>query len=176
MTFLCFENLVAVWHALTTPLPSDTTVTSIDWEAYLGDWYQPYGNAFSILLPEMGGVHNQAHYKLENPTTIRLRNTQSTIFCQPNSIEGTGTIVAPGQLEIVFDTMPFFKAPYWILDLGEKVDGQYPWAIVSDPNHLFLFVLARDLETFKVLYEKHVLERLKCLGFDNFLNQPIPTV
>ena len=59
-----------------------------------------------------------------------------------------------------------FPAPYWVLELGpENAQGMYDWAIVSDNLSLFLFVLARDVETFKAKYDAEVQAILKELGF-----------
>lgn len=74
----------------------------------------------------------------------------------------------PGQLKVVFDSDDAapFPAPYWILELGPiNADGLYDYAIVSDNVSAFLFVLARDVETYNSKYKATVSETLTKLGF-----------
>mmetsp|Transcript_11307 Transcript_11307/g.15578 ORF Transcript_11307/g.15578 Transcript_11307/m.15578 type:complete len:173 (-) Transcript_11307:203-721(-) len=74
----------------------------------------------------------------------------------------------PGQLKVVFDSDDAapFPAPYWILELGPiNSAGLYDYAIVSDNVSAFLFVLARDVETFNSKYKADVSATLKKLGF-----------
>lgn len=74
----------------------------------------------------------------------------------------------PGQLKVVFDSDDAapFPAPYWILELGPiNADNLYDYAIVSDNVSAFLFVLARDVETFNSKYKSDVYKTLTKLGF-----------
>jgi lipocalin len=83
----------------------------------------------------------------------------------------------PRQLKVVFnsdDAAPF-PAPYWILELGPiNKDGLYDYAIVSDSFSAFLFVLARDVETYNTLYKESVSATLVKLGFTGY-TAPIET-
>ena len=63
-------------------------------------------------------------------------------------------------------------APYWILELGPVVSGNYQYSIVSDNLALSLFVLARDVDEFYKLYDTTVLESLKEFGFTKPWNSP----
>lgn len=73
----------------------------------------------------------------------------------------------PGELTVHLDGGSPNDAPYWVLALGEVVDGQYQWAIVSDNLGATLFVLARDYKVFKEKYDTMVLAELTKLGFQN---------
>jgi len=53
--------------------------------------------------------------------------------------------------------------------------GSYQYSVVTDNNQLSLFVLARDIETFKSDYEAEVLDFLESNGFTGYLNSPIET-
>ena len=74
----------------------------------------------------------------------------------------------PGRLKVVFnsdDAAPF-PAPYWILELGPiNANNQYDYAIVSDNLSSFLFVLARDVDTYNSKYKASVSKTLTNLGF-----------
>jgi lipocalin len=74
----------------------------------------------------------------------------------------------PGQFKVHFDAEEAapYDAPYWVLSLGPlNANNLYDWAIVSDNLSYFLFVLARDVETFNTLYRDDVYAELKALGF-----------
>lgn len=72
------------------------------------------------------------------------------------------------------DAAPF-PAPYWILELGPiNAAGLYDYAIVSDNLSAFLFVLARDVDTFNSKYKADVSATLVKLGFTG-VSAPIDT-
>ena len=64
------------------------------------------------------------------------------------------------------------------MQLGPVSDynGQvyYSYSLVSEPNQRNLYVLARDPEEFKDLYEDDVLAWLYANGFDRPTNRPLP--
>lgn len=74
----------------------------------------------------------------------------------------------PGKLKVVFnsdDAAPF-PAPYWVLELGPiNANNLYDYAIVSDNLSSFLFVLARDVDTYNTKYKASVSKTLTDLGF-----------
>ena len=49
--------------------------------------------------------------------------------------------------------------------IGPIKNGQYEWAIVSDNRNATLFVLARNVDTFRSEYNKDVSKLLKKLRF-----------
>ncbi len=69
------------------------------------------------------------------------------------------------------------KFPYWIVALGdiEPQTSSYPWAVVSDPLGIDLFILARDVAQFESQYETAVLELVGDRGFRFEFNKPIKT-
>jgi lipocalin len=74
----------------------------------------------------------------------------------------------PGQFLVHFDAEEAapFDAPYWVLSLGPlNANNLYDWAIVSDNLSYFLFVLARDVNTFNSVYKEDVYAELTKLGF-----------
>jgi hypothetical protein len=83
----------------------------------------------------------------------------------------------PGKFTLAFDnsTTLDWMHFYWIVALGDKVDGLYPWAIVSVPFGISTFILARDVATFHGKYRTTVLDIAKQEGFAFFFNEPLPT-
>lgn len=62
---------------------------------------------------------------------------------------------------------------YWILAVGPIVGGQYDWAVVSDADKRNSFVLARDVDSFRDMYEDDALAVFDDIGgFDEFSNKP----
>ncbi len=70
-----------------------------------------------------------------------------------------------------------FAGFYWIVKLGDIEPGQtqYPYAIVSVPFQTSLFILARDVDEFRLKYKDEVLQLVKDMGFSYFFNKPIET-
>jgi hypothetical protein len=65
---------------------------------------------------------------------------------------------------------------YWILELGPDTYGSekyYQYAIVSDSKGASLFVLARDVEEYKTVYDADVLTSLTELGFTKVLDRNV---
>ena len=85
---------------------------------------------------------------------------------------------APGKFRLTFDSV---KSPlagfFWIVDLGEIEPGQsqYPYAVVSVPFQTSLFILARDVDKFRLKYKDLVLKIVENKGFVYFLNKPMET-
>lgn len=106
--------------------------------------------------------------------TVHLQGTGSS---QDRSCDSTNaSCITAGSA-----TSSSFGAPYWIFELGPPVPGpnntaEYAYSVVSDPFHLTLFVLARNLTEFAANWSAGVLERLAAAGYTNFLNTPIATV
>jgi len=70
-----------------------------------------------------------------------------------------------------------FAGFYWIVKLGDIEPGQtqYPYAIVSVPFQTSLFILARDVDEFRLKYKDMVLQLVKDMGYAYFFNVPIET-
>jgi lipocalin len=169
-----FQNLHNVIYSL-LDVPKIQPVSEIVWEAYLGEWTQVIGNVISIGLIEQFGRQNKTEYRRIDEDTIEVINSQVRVCGEPNQVRGTGTIVRPGYLRIQFENQER-TADYYVLSLGAVKNGQYEWAIVSDPLRLTLFVLARNRADFQSLYRHDVLKQLEILGFSYVWNCPIVSI
>ena len=163
-------------------------VADVDIDSYLGLWYQMYADSYVTKSFEKDAYCDTAMYTLLDDGKIGVRNYAKT--GSPGAtgtdyvIEGYAYQSNPdigGELKVHFEATEAnprpapFDAPYWILNLGPIVDGKYDWAVVSDNLSAFLFVLARDVKTFKSKYETEVLEILKKEGFSGALTSPQET-
>lgn len=116
-------------------------------------------------------------YGNNDDKTISVRNFDRTASPDgsPNVITGFAYVTdasQPGKLSLKFDNIPYVGS-YWVLSLGPEEDGKYQWSIVTDKNGVFLFVLARDVTTFKTKYDATVKLQLNELGFKG-LSAPLP--
>jgi hypothetical protein len=64
---------------------------------------------------------------------------------------------------------------YWVVAVRPVLNEQYQWAVVSSPDQEMLFILARDPEVFRALYEATVLAGVAELGFTTPYNSPLET-
>tara|TARA_Y100000991_G_scaffold190544_1_gene157006 strand:+ start:94 stop:624 length:531 start_codon:yes stop_codon:yes gene_type:complete len=148
-------------------------VDQLDLKSYIGKWYQVYGDNFNKVF-QGNGKCATAEYSLLSANNVSVHNEQlssnnklETIdgyaYYKDNNTGGYLTVLLDGQME----------APYWVIELGPKVNNLYDYSIVSDNLKLSLFVLARDVNSFYKNYDAEVLVSLKEFGFTNFANKPI---
>lgn len=152
------------------------TVTSLNINQYVGNWYQVYGDRFVMSTFERGGRCITADYQLIGSNNVSVHNSQLDAEGNKQEIYGYAFISdknKPGQLTVHLNGQG--NAPYWIYALGPVVDGLYDYAIVSDPTKTSLFVLARDVDRFYDLYENLVLQHLQTLQFTGLRNKPVKT-
>lgn len=167
--------LLSLAVALVSGKVNPDTVDSLDVPKYLGLWYQMYADEAVIKSFETDSYCCTALYGDNADGTLSVHNYASQndpTGAVPYTIDGyayqTNPEEYPGQLKVVFnsDDAFAFPAPYWILELGPiNSNGQYDYAIVSDSVSAFLFVLARDVETYYAKYDAQVQQTLKDLGF-----------
>ena len=60
-----------------------------------------------------------------------------------------------------------------MISLGPEKDGLYEYSVATDPFKMGLYVLARDVATFKLKYEQEVLLFVREQGFILPINKPI---
>ena len=173
--------------AVTAATASWTPVQEVDVQQYLGHWYQAYSDLAVTATFENSSYCVTADYGLNTNGTISVwnRERQYSVTGPEREIFGWAQATntsAPGELTVhLQNTGPInFGAPYWIFELGPTVNGvngsEYAYSVVSDPFHLTLFVLARNLTDFAVSWSAGVLDRLTAAGYTNFLNTPSATV
>lgn len=105
---------------------------------YAGTWYEiarfpvPY---------EKGCTKTTATYTPMSNGDFGVVNT-----CVENGverqIEGSATVVGPGRLQVSFQSVPFVKAPYWVL----WTDEDYQIAVVGVPSGRAGWILNRTPE------------------------------
>jgi len=149
---LLFSLLWVSTHAV---LP--TTVTQLDVNRYLGHWYQIYGAPTNTIFQGYGTCIT-ADYGLLDNGYISVMNAQLDENKQIEKYSGFAyykNSTEIGKLTVHLEGVPV-DAPYWVVKLGEVVDGQYQYSIITTPSGISLWVLVRDVNTFMQYYDQEV--------------------
>ncbi len=108
---------------------------------YLGTWYEiarfpvPFQKDCTATTATYGAVD-------EKTISVLNRCRRERPSGPVAQVEGTATMEAPGQLAVQFSSVPFIRAPYWVL----WVDETYETAVVGVPNGRAGWILARTPE------------------------------
>jgi lipocalin len=139
-----------------------TTVQEVEVDRYLGNWYQIYGSPTNVIFQGYGKCITAEYGVLENGN-ISVLNSQLNSKDDLEQISGYAyykNVSEPGQLTVHLNGTPV-DAPYWIVKLGEIMNDQYQYSIITTPSSISLWVLARDIKYFLENYDKEVIEFLE---------------
>jgi len=139
-------------------LPPPEVVPSVDLARYAGTWYEiaSYPNRF-----QRGCSNTTATYTPLPDGRIEVVN-RCVRAGKTASVRGTAKVADPAtnaRLRVTF-FWPF-TGDYWIIDLG----GEYEYAVVSNPDRSFLWVLNRTSVMDESRYAR-IIARLQKLSFD----------
>ena len=133
------------------------TVQELDVNKYTGHWVQVYGAPTNVVFQGYGECIT-ADYGLLDNGYVSVVNTQINENKQVEKINGYAyykNISEPGKLSVHLEGVPV-DSPYWVVKLGEVVDNQYQYTIITTPSGVSLWVLVRDLDRFFKLYDAEV--------------------
>jgi lipocalin len=149
---------------LSTNLPE--AVINLDVNNYLGHWINLYASPTNFIFQGYGKCLT-ADYGIINSNNISVLNTQLNINNEIVTIYGYGyykNISEPGELTVHLNGVPT-DSPYWVVKLGEIVDDQYQYSIVTIPSGISVWVLVRDLISFYKYYDAEVKKFLNDYEF-----------
>ena len=110
---------------------SPEVVKELDVNKYLGNWYQIYGAPTNVIFQEYGKCLTAQYGLLENGD-VSVLNSQINSNNELEQISGytyyTNTS-EPGKLSVHLDGVPV-DSPYWVVKLGEELNGQYQYSII----------------------------------------------
>ena len=128
------------------------TVDYVDLKRYLGKWYE------IAKIPsffERGGQNTFAFYSSLSNGFISVTN-QTEENGKIQSISGTAYPVDPSGSKLKVDFgLPSGPADYWII----RLDPNYTWAVVSNPDRDHLWILSRSKYMNENLYQS-ILESI----------------
>jgi lipocalin len=143
------------------------TITELNLNSYLGHWVQVYGAPTNAIFQGYGTCATADYDVLDNGQ-ISVLNSQLNKDKEIEKIYGYGyykNISEPGKLTVHLDGVPV-DSPYWVVKLGEIVDNQYQYSIITTPSGISLWVLTRDLDRFNEFYSVEVKDFLNNNNFN----------
>ena len=165
-------SLAAPAFAQAPPL---TAVPALDLDRYVGVWHEiaRYENFFERMCAR----DVTATYSRNADGTIKVVNACRKFDGSMTSADGVARMVTPpSKLEVRFAPdwlawLPMVWANYWVIELADD----YSYAVVSEPNREYLWLLARDPRMNDADYER-IVDRLRARGFDpaKLLRNPPP--
>jgi lipocalin len=142
------------------------TVKELDVSSYVGHWVQVYGAPFDFTFQGYGKCIS-ADYGILSNGNVSVFNSQLSMKNELQTISGYAYYqhkMEPGKLTVHLEGTPK-DAPYWVVKLGEIVDGQYQYSVITTPTELSLWVLTRDVEVFAQKYDEEVRKYLDTNNF-----------
>jgi len=135
-------------------LPALETVSYVELDRYLGDWYE------IAAIPQRfqrDCVHSRAYYQLNEDDTIKVTNICITDPATGSfkDIEGKAWVddlETNAKLKVQF-FWPF-KGDYWIIELADD----YAYAVVGAPNRDYLWILSRTPQMEDGLYNELMVQ------------------
>jgi lipocalin len=141
-----------------------------------------YSSPFVNATFEHNTVCDTAHYTIDSNGSVNVLNGArvgtpdgAVYYIEGYAQHDAGKPAGQFSVHLFGHGAPPFGAPYLIYALGPVVDDEYSWAIVSDQLKATLFVLVRSMDAFKSTYQPVIDAELNTLGFNSFLNKPLPT-
>ena len=147
--------------ATNTKSQSVQTVPYVDLNKYAGKWYEiaSYPQVFQK------GCHcTTAEYTVSEKGYVIVENrcNRDSINGKTSYIKGKAFVTKnSGNAKLKVQFFWPFKGNYWIIDLAED----YSYAVVSNPNKKYLWILSRTPQLNNSVYEQ-IIARLKAKGFD----------
>lgn len=137
------------------------TVPSVDLNKYAGKWFEiaSYPQRF-----QKGCNCTTAEYTLSEKGYVIVENR-----CNKGSVNGKQSYIkgkafveeGSGNAKLKVQFFWPFKCKYWIIDLADD----YSYAVVSNPNRKYLWILSRTSKMDDAVYLQ-IISRLKSKGFD----------
>lgn len=147
-------------------IKSAQTVEFVDFNKYLGRWYEIARLPNFFEKDDMQNI--VADYSLLPSGNIAVRNSSTRAGGKESEVNGVARAVdtSNSKLKVTFApaplrVLPFVWGNYWILEL----DDDYQWALVGDPTHKFLWILSRTPQLADSTYE-HVCGLITKKGYD----------
>ncbi|MCY7410684.1 MAG: lipocalin family protein [Chitinophagales bacterium] len=163
MTYSLLINAIILTTIAVTNTKSQAlqTVPFVDLNKYAGKWFEiaSYPQSFQK------GCHcTTAEYTVSEKGYVIVENR-----CNRDSVNGKQSYIKgkafvdknSGNAKLKVQFFWPFKGKYWIIDLA----NDYSYAVVSNPNKKYLWILSRSSKMEESIYQG-IISRLKEKGFD----------
>ncbi|CAM4244251.1 hypothetical protein CR156_12355 [Stenotrophomonas lactitubi] len=141
-------------------------VSELNIDRYAGQWHEIAHLPVSFQKQCVGEI--TANYGLRRDGRISVTNACRKADGERVVAEGVARPVAgqPGQLQVRFvpdwlSWVPLVWADYWVIAL----DPDYQWAMVGEPGHKYLWILARLPEMDRALFDR-LKAKAEAMGYD----------
>jgi len=150
-------------------------VEDVDISKYVGRWYNVRYDYFTLLFNSPDCA--TAYYEVTNETVSSVSifvNNSGVDYDGKTAIFLTGEAInsgpPAGDLTLQLEGVPR-AATYRIAKLGPETygAGYYEYSVVTDPDGLSLYVLARDVDEYFATYDEEVKDWLKDNGWKGVL-------
>ena len=159
--FILYTLLLFLSIALPSKAQILQTVPSVDWNKYVGKWYE----IASYPLVFQKGCHcTTAEYTLSDKAYVVVENrcNKDSVNGRVSYIKGKAFVEKEGDnAKLLVQFFWPFKGKYWIIDL----ESDYSYAVVSHPNKKSLWILSRTAKMDEAIYQQ-ILARLQEKGFN----------
>ncbi len=160
MSVILLLALFSTLNARPAPLQ---TVNQVDLQRYLGMWHQLayFPNTFQPRDAQVAS----AEYTLSDKGYIIVHNISyydQKMTRIKKQIKGKAFVTDKSNSKLRVQFFWPFRGNYWIIDLDQK---DYSYAVVSEPNRKYLWILVRPDSITKEVYDG-ILERLRANSFD----------
>ena len=137
------------------------TVPTVDLKKYAGKWHE----IASFPQYFQKGCHcTTAEYTVTDKGYVIVENrcNRGSVTGKQSYIKGKAFVVKnSGNAKLKVQFFWPFKGKYWIIDLADD----YNYAVVSNPNRKYLWILSRTPNLNETVYQQ-ITTRLKEKGFD----------
>jgi lipocalin len=138
-----------------------TAVSELELQKYMGHWYQVYAAPIDYTFQGYGKCM-AADYKILGENNVSVLNSQYNHKNKYEQITGYAfykDTTKPGELSVTLEGVPVVS-PYWVVQLGNIINEEYQYSIVSVPVGNSLWVLARNVADFFDNYDDDVISFL----------------
>ncbi len=154
-------------NLLTVSGTKPQTVSELNVNQYTGRWYQVYGAPTNFIFQGYGKCLT-ADYGILPGGNVSVINSQVNNKNELEQISGYAYYLnpnEPGQLTVHLDGVPV-DGPYWVVKLGEVVDDQYQYSIITTPSKISNWIITRNISNFYEKYDKEVTNYLNENNYD----------
>ena len=139
----------------------DRTVTYVERDKFMGDWYVIAGRFTSLEENVHNAVESYTWNEIENRIDVKYSYNNGSLTGEKKEIKQKAWIQTPDNAHWKIQVQWPFKHDYLIIGLA----ANYRWTAVGTPDQKYLWIMCRDTR-FTQTEVEFVLNQLKKKGYD----------